>query len=357
MQTARAGGPAGQQDDQQDSAAEQAVSVPAAQSAITASQLEYLSVAALRRQIRDPDKHAASRPDERSNMETEQLQLRREMLARNLAEKGRNAERIVRLQEAVQPTATGDNRAKLNNRAEGERGTQIPSPASAMPTAAEGNRAAESDVESKRREPIFSPASAMQTAAKLNSRAEGNRGTLIPSPASAMQTARQEDTRQLKSTDSKRRAEILSPASITSAATVGFKTTALATTTLPELKQMGLSIAVKASVGSEQNCLDTAATSIAATAERRQVGLATAADAADKAGKGVGGDTVARSFAADETYTPVCSETAEISVDNAGCKRETQKLSSASVTSAEKAHAGQRRARTRERRRTRTRER
>ena len=73
-------------------------------------------------------------------------------------------------------------------------------------TAAEGNRAAESDAESKRREPIFSPASAMQTAAKLNSRAEGNRGTLIPSPASAMQTARQEDTRQLKSTDSKRRA-------------------------------------------------------------------------------------------------------------------------------------------------------
>ena len=105
MQTARAGGPAGQQDDQQDSAAEQAVSVPAAQSAITASQLEYLSVAALRRQIRDPDKHAASRPDERSNMETEQLQLSREMLARNLAETGRNAEHIVRLQEASEDAA------------------------------------------------------------------------------------------------------------------------------------------------------------------------------------------------------------------------------------------------------------
>ncbi len=72
-------------------------------------------------------------------------------------------------------------------------------------TAVEGNRAAESDAESKRREPIFSPASAMQTAAKVNNRAESNRGTHIPSPASAMQTARQEDTRQLKSTDSKRR--------------------------------------------------------------------------------------------------------------------------------------------------------
>ena len=120
---------------------------------------------------------------------------------------------------------------------------------------------------------------------------------------------------------------------------------------------MGLSIAVKASAGSEQTCLDTAATSIATAAESRQVVLATAADAADKAGKGVGGNTVAKSIAADETYTPVCSETAEISVDNAGCKRGTQKLSSASVTSAEKAHAGQRRTRTRARRRTRTRER
>jgi len=49
---------------------------------------------------------------------------------------------------------------RLNRRAESERGTQIPSPASAM-----------------------------QTAANLNSRAEGNRGTRILSPASVMPTA------------------------------------------------------------------------------------------------------------------------------------------------------------------------
>ena len=172
---------------------------------------------------------------------------------------------------------------------EGERGTQIPSPASAMTTAAEGNRAAESDTESKRREPIFSPVSAMQTAAKLNSRAESNNGTHIPSPASAMQTARQEDTRQLKSTDSKRRAEILSPASITSAATVGFKATPLAATTLPESKHMGLDtvaisiatdeestpvelvIAAKDGAGSVQDYWNTVATSIAAAEEIRLV--------------------------------------------------------------------------------------
>ncbi len=67
---------------------------------------------------------------------------------------------------------------------EGERGMQIPSPASEIHTpVAEGNRSAESDTESKRREPIFSPASTMQTAAKLNSRAESNNGTHIPSLA------------------------------------------------------------------------------------------------------------------------------------------------------------------------------
>jgi hypothetical protein len=48
---------AGQQDDQQDGASDQAVSVPSTQSVITASQLEYLSVSSLRRQLRDPDKH------------------------------------------------------------------------------------------------------------------------------------------------------------------------------------------------------------------------------------------------------------------------------------------------------------
>ena len=130
-----------------------------------------------------------------------------------------------------------------------------------MHTAA-GNRAAESDAESKRKEPIFSPASAMQTAAKLKSRAEGNRGTHIPSPASEMQTARQEDTRQLKSMDSERRAEIPSPAFITSAATLGFKATVLATTTLPESKHMGL---------------DTVASSIATDEESTPVGLDVAA--------------------------------------------------------------------------------
>ena len=62
------------------------------------------------------------------------------------------------------------------NRLEGERGTQIPSPASNMHTSVvdgnrasesdpvDGNRAAESDAEGKRREPILSPASVMQTA-------------------------------------------------------------------------------------------------------------------------------------------------------------------------------------------------
>ena len=141
----------------------------------------------------------------------------------------------------------------------------------------------------------------MQTTAKLKSRAEGNRGTHIPSPASAMSSARQVDTRQLKSTDRKRRAEIFSPASITSAATVGFKATALATTTLPESKHMGLDTAVisiatdeestrvglvipaKDGAGSEQVYLNTVATSIAAATESSQVGLATAANAAGEA--------------------------------------------------------------------------
>ena len=68
--------------------------------------------------------------------------------------------------------------------------------------------------------------------------------------------------------------------------------------------------------------------------------MATAANAVDKAGKGVGGDTVAESITDGETCTPVCSETVEISVDNADCQRGTQKLSPASVTSAEKTHTG-----------------
>jgi hypothetical protein len=47
----------------------------------------------------------------------------------------------------------------LNSRAEGERGTQIPSPTSEMLTSSgKGNRAAESDAESRRKEAIFSPA-------------------------------------------------------------------------------------------------------------------------------------------------------------------------------------------------------
>jgi hypothetical protein len=163
-----------------------------------------------------------------------------------------------------------------------------------------------SELQRDKQEPIFSPASAMQTAAKLNSRAESNSGTHIPSPASAMQTARQEDTRQRKSTDSKRRAEILSPASITSAATVGFKATPLATTTLPESKHMGLDtvaisvatdeestpvrlvIAVKDGADSDQVFLTTSST---AAAESRQVGLDTAVKAADEAGKGCGRDS------------------------------------------------------------------
>ena len=74
--------------------------------------------------------------------------------------------------------------------------------------AAKGNRAAESDAESKRREPIFSPASAMQTAVKLKNRAEGERGTQIPSPASEIHTpaaegnrAAESDTDQTKGAD------------------------------------------------------------------------------------------------------------------------------------------------------------
>jgi hypothetical protein len=70
---------------------------------------------------------------------------------------------------------------------EANRGTQSPSTASDMlPTAGQGNRAAESYAEGKRRVPILSTASDMQTAAKLNSRAEGNRRTQVPSPASAV---------------------------------------------------------------------------------------------------------------------------------------------------------------------------
>jgi hypothetical protein len=200
------------------------------------------------------------------------------------------------------PVSAMQTAAKLKNRDEGERGTQIPSPASAMPTEEEGNRAAESDTESKRREPIFSPVSEMQTEAKLNSRAESNRGTHLPSPTSSMQTARQEDTRQLKSTDTKRRTEILSPASITLEATVGFKATPLATTTLPESKHIGLDTVVISITTDEENTpmglvitakdgavnvqdyLHTVSTSIAAPSESSQVGLATVANAAGEAG-------------------------------------------------------------------------
>ncbi len=135
-----------------------------------------------------------------------------------------------------------------------------------MPTEEEGNRAAESDTESKRRDPIFSPASTMQTVAKP-----------------------------------KRRTEILSQASITSEATVGFKATPLATTTLPESKHidldtvvisittdeentpMGLVITAKDGVVNVQDYLHTVSTSIAAASESRQVGLATVANAAGEA--------------------------------------------------------------------------
>ncbi len=72
---------------------------------------------------------------------------------------------------------------------ETNRGTQSPSTASDMlTTAGQGNRAAESYAEGKRRVPILSTASDMQTAANLNSRAEDNRGTRVPSPASTRQT-------------------------------------------------------------------------------------------------------------------------------------------------------------------------
>ncbi len=53
-------GPTGQQDDHQDGAYDQDVSVTVAKSVITVSQLEYLSVTSLRRQFRDPDKPTGS---------------------------------------------------------------------------------------------------------------------------------------------------------------------------------------------------------------------------------------------------------------------------------------------------------
>jgi len=168
--------------------------------------------------------------------------------------------------------------------------------------AAKGNREAESDAESKRREPIFSPASAMQTAAKLKSRSEGNRGTHIPSPASEMQTARQEDTRQLKSMDSERRAEIPSPAFITSGATLGFKATALATTTLPESKHTGLAPAAFSMTAAEEStALAPAAFSM--TAVEESTGLAPAAFSMTAAEESTGLTPAAFSMTAAEEST------------------------------------------------------
>ena len=54
--SARPVGPTGQQDDQQDGVADQPVSVSVSKSVITVSELEYLSVTSVRRQLRDPDK-------------------------------------------------------------------------------------------------------------------------------------------------------------------------------------------------------------------------------------------------------------------------------------------------------------
>ena len=81
-----------QQDIQEDGATEQTVSVSGTQSVITSSQLEYLSVSSIRKQIRDPDKHATLHQDEGTKMETERFELRREMLAHNLAEKDTKVE-------------------------------------------------------------------------------------------------------------------------------------------------------------------------------------------------------------------------------------------------------------------------
>ena len=72
-------------------------------------------MASLRRQLRDPDKHAALRLDERTKMETEQLELRREMLTRNLTEKGRKVELIERLLVSYAGEAAAGHSAMLQN--------------------------------------------------------------------------------------------------------------------------------------------------------------------------------------------------------------------------------------------------
>ncbi len=51
VRVARTVGPVGQQDDQEDDATEQVVSVSVVKSVITTSQLDYLSVTSLRRQF------------------------------------------------------------------------------------------------------------------------------------------------------------------------------------------------------------------------------------------------------------------------------------------------------------------
>ena len=166
--------------------------------------------------------------------------------------------------------------------------------------------------EGKRRTPILSPASVIQTEAKLNNTAEGDRGAQIPFPTSVMLTTTTSvDRISDEISDSKRRTENLSPASVTSAATGGFKTTASSTTTLPECKQVDLTITTKAGAATGRVCSDTEATSIVPAAESRRVGLTTAASAVDKAVKGVRVGTVATSIFDGETHTPVCSETVE----------------------------------------------
>ena len=126
--------------------------------------------------------------------------------------------------------------------------------------------------------------------------------------------------------DSKRRAEILSPASVTSVTTGGFKEAALATTTLSEDKQMfldtvaisivteeestpvGLDIEAKDGSGSEHVCLDSAALSRVAKEETKQADMAIATgetnetDTAGEDSQHVALDTTTLSCVAEEDH-------------------------------------------------------
>ncbi len=79
----------------------------------------------------------------------------------------------------------------------------------------ERNKAVEICSEGKRRTLILSPVSVIQTAAKLNSTVEGDRGVQLPLPASVMLTsATSVDRTSDDISDSKRRTENLSPVSV-----------------------------------------------------------------------------------------------------------------------------------------------